>query len=212
MLHQTEQAFLQQPDEITSKELNQQPRRLECPGKAAHQHRARPSQVSHRPFFSVKHVPRILYCYTNNNHVLSLERKGKIRIGQRTVQRASAIMEHKLGQIWRKRVQARTWCIGRETKDGDEQNATGIKPCNHADVPHDLTHKHGKTSSTIHDRYKKNLKRAVLPFKPYRKATTVKLEVSQATITSRTKYHKNNKRRRGRITWKLMLPLHEPEI
>ena len=165
-----------------------------------------------KPIQQIGQIPRIPYCCTNNDHAISIERKGKIRTYQRTVQRASAIMEHKLGQKWRKRVQARTWCNGRETKDGDEQNATGIKPCNHAHAPHDLTHKRGKTSSTIHDHHKQNLKRAVSPFKPCRKATMAKLEYSQATITSRTKYHENNEERRSRIIWKLMMSLHELEV
>ena len=157
-------------------------------------------------------IPRIPYYYTNNDHVLSLESKEKIRRGQRTVQRESVIMEHKLGQKWRKCIQTRTWCTGRETKDGDKQNAIGIKPCNHAHVPCNLIHKCSKTRSTIHDHHEQNLKRAVSFFKPCCKATMAKLEVSQTTIMPRTKYYKNNKRRDGRIIWKLLLPLCEPEV
>ena len=101
------------------------------------------SKFLRKPIQQIGQIPRIPYCCSNNDHVLSIKRKGKIRIGQRTMQQASAIMEHKLGQKLRKCVQAKTWCTGRMTKDGDEQNATGIKPRNHAHASHDLTHKCG---------------------------------------------------------------------
>ena len=163
-----------------------------------------------KPIQQIGQIPRIPYCCNNNDHVLSIEKKGKIRTGQRTVQWASAIM-HKLGQKWRKHDQARTWCTGRKTKDGDEQNATEIKSCNHAHAPHNLTHKHSKTNSTTHDHHEQNLKRALSPFKPYHTTTTAKLEDNQATIKSRTKYHESNKESRNRSIWKLRLSLYELE-
>ena len=141
-----------------------------------------------KPIQQVGQKPRISYSCNNDDHALSIGKKEKIRTGQRMVQRANAIMEHKLGQKWRKHVHVRTWCIGRETKDGNKQNAIEIKSCNYAHALHDLTNKRGKTSSTTHDHHDQNLKREVSPSKPCHTTTMAKLEDNQAASKSRTKY------------------------
>ena len=141
--------------------------------------------------------------------MLSTRKKGKIRTGQKKVQRANAIMKQNRRQKWGKRVQARTGCNGKETKDGEEENAAANKPCNQDHAPHDPTNKRGKTNLITHDHHDQSLKREGSPPEPCHTTTGAKLEGSQAVNKSGTKHQVGNKLSWSRSIWRTTRPQHK---
>ena len=152
---------------------------------------------------------RIFYYCNNNDHVLSTRKKGKIRTGQKKVQRANAIIKQNRRQNWGKRVQARTRCNGKETKDGEEENAAANEPCNQDHALHDPTNKRGKTNLITHDHHDQNLKREGSPPEPCHTTTEAKLEGSQAANKSGTKHQVGNELSWSRSIWRTTRPQHK---
>ena len=155
-----------------------------------------------KSFQQVGQKLRIPYYCNNNDHALSTRKKGKIKTGQKKVQRANAIMKQNRRQKWGKCVQARIGCNGRETKDGEEQNAAENEPCNHAHALHNLSNKRGKTNFITHDHHDQSLKREGSPPEPCHTTTVAKLEDSQAVSKSGTKHQEGNELSWSRSIWR----------
>ena len=110
---------------------------------------------------------------------------------------------------WGKRVQARTWCNGKETKYGEEENAAANEPCNQDHAPHDPTNKRGKTNLITHDHHDQNLKREGSPPEPCHTTTEAKLEGSQAVNKLGTKHQVGNELSWSRSIWRTTRPQYK---